>query len=88
MLARRLTIAIFYSGAVIGVVGWTSIIATYLLLATFIATYLLLATFLFASGGIVGDSLEGRIREEWVTPILGLIGAVITALGTVFAALA
>ena len=49
-----------------------------------ISTYLLLSTILFAVGGIVGDALEGRMKEEWVTPLIGLATALITALGALF----
>ena len=49
--------------------------------------YTLLSTFLYAVGGLVGDSLAGRIREEWITPLIGLAAAVITALGSTIAAL-
>jgi hypothetical protein len=54
---------------------------------SFVARYPLLDTFLFGVGGLIGDSLQGNIKEKHVVPLVGLAGAAITALGTVIAAL-
>ncbi len=46
-----------------------------------------LSTFLYTVGGILGDSLEERIREEWVVPLIGLATAAITAIGSILSLL-
>jgi hypothetical protein len=47
----------------------------------------LIPTFLFTSGALLGDFLEGRVSEKMGIAIVGIVGALVAALGSIFAAL-
>ena len=78
LLAYLLIFRITFGG-----VGFTDPTYTWM---TLIARYPLLDIFLFTVGGVVGDSLQGQIRGEWIAPIVGLVGVVITAVVSIISA--